>query len=1332
VRRHSSAASPRSTSNQAGGLGSIGRGTGATRGDFRSSEGTGAPAAALLASRLPAMLALVAAALALWVSPASAAETHPYTGVAFGPDGVGGSASFEAVRSVAVDPGSGDVYVYDAGAGKVYKFDSAGAPVSFSATGTNAIEGVGGNAGGAEFEIAVAPAGSPAGTAGNIYVANNGSAIHVYSAAGSEIAVLDQGGETCGTATDPAGNFYAGIYSQTINKYTPTTNPPTEADKAGTVTAEGVGLCNVAADGLGNVYAANYGGGGLYKLEGIADTSPALVDESARTMGIAPGSNDLYANRGGEVLQYDSSGTLVGSFGSGEISDSRGVAVNSGASRIYVGTPTKVKVFGPLATVPDAITEGADGITRTTADLHGMVGAAGGPDATCVFQYVTESEYSQTGFEGASEKPCAPAGPFTGTSTSAVSATPTGLNPETNYRFRLLATSSNGSNGGAVLGFTTVGAVNLQTDPATDVTDSSATLNGTLNPEGVELDSCEFEYGRTASLTATVPCAESPAEIGSGSSPVSVHADLTGLDGGSEYVFRLVGSNEFGTSAGGFESFATLGPAVLDVSVIKVGLDSAEFKATVNPNGLEGTYRFEYVSEAEYESSGFANATELPAGGQSIGDGTDPVDVAEVATGLTPRTTYHVRVTVTNPEGSAVSEERVFTTYAPSATGLPDGRRYEQASPVVKNGNNIQGANRMVQAAEDGNGVTFFSAGGLPGGVGAQDIPLYLARRGESAWTTQGLLPPAETGPRGVVSGWNEQLDRVFDTNFEPGLENSGTVYALDPSSRQFTTIAEGLPGLRQSYVASSADDSLVAFEEGFGAESSVFVVDRESGAVTPASVLNDGSLPVGGASAGPWNYYDAVFGRGGSSSGYYTEDAHVLSDDGSRLYFSSLESGQLYLRKNPSAAQSPLDSEGDCSDPSLACTVEVSASQAATPDPNGLQPTQFVGATPDGSLAFFLSRSQLTDDATTGPNDEGRDLYRYDAETGQLTDLVPDEADEAGAEVQAVVGFSEDGSHVYFVANAVLAPGATPGSCSGSGQIYGQCNLYDWHDGEITFIARLNPQGPEGDTLNWQPTSGTISEEEPTGRVTPDGRILLFSSILQQTDYDNAGRREIYRYDASTSTTECVSCNPANASPTDNASLTAQVRPEVPPIIKASFRKRNLSTSGNRVFFDTSDALLPSDTNGVNDVYEWEASGTGSCNSTDMNGGCLYLISTGTSPLPSYFADASGSGADVFFFTTQPLVGQDQDELVDVYDARINGGLSAQNPESPVPCSSAEACHSPVSTPPQSSTPATATYSGPGNAQPKKHRKKRRHHRKHKKHHKHKHQQHKSGRGVK
>jgi hypothetical protein len=148
----------------------------------------------------------------------------------------------------------------------------------------------------------------------------------------------------------------------------------------------------------------------------------------------------------------------------------------------------------------------------------------------------------------------------------------------------------------------------------------------------------------------------------------------------------------------------------------------------------------------------------------------------------------------------------------------------------------------------------------------------------------------------------------------------------------------------------------------------------------------------------------------------------------------------------------------------------------------------------------------------------------------------------------------------------------------------------------------------------------------------------------------------------------------------------------------------RNLSENGNRVLFDTETALLPGDTNGQADVYEWEATNEGSCRSDSQDDGCLYLISTGTSGEPSYFGDASANGNDVFFFTRQQLASSDEDNNVDVYDARVceAGDTSCeQAPTQPtVPCVG-EACPGASPAGPPLVPSASSLLSGDGNLAP-------------------------------
>ncbi len=119
------------------------------------------------------------------------------------------------------------------------------------------------------------------------------------------------------------------------------------------------------------------------------------------------------------------------------------------------------------------------------------------------------------------------------------------------------------------------------------------------------------------------------------------------------------------------------------------------------------------------------------------------------------------------------------------------------------------------------------------------------------------------------------------------------------------------------------------------------------------------------------------------------------------------------------------------------------------------------------------------------------------------------------------------------------------------------------------------------------------------------------------------------------------------------------------------------------------------------------ETEGAGSCKRantsfSENNGGCIYLISTGQSDSPSYFGDASADGDDVFFFTRQSLVGQDQDLNVDVYDARVDGGIASQNPApSPAPCTGETSCRTPPDAPPALGVPSSATITGSDNLTP-------------------------------
>ena len=428
-----------------------------------------------------------------------------------------------------------------------------------------------------------------------------------------------------------------------------------------------------------------------------------------------------------------------------------------------------------------------------------------------------------------------------------------------------------------------------------------------------------------------------------------------------------------------------------------------------------------------------------------------------------------------------------------------------------------------------------------------------------------------------------------------------------------------------------------------------------------------------------------------------------AISEDGSRVFWTNgaKDEGPLFMRDTVTEE-----------------TVQVNAAQGVA-EPNasereeGLDEAHFQMATANGSRVFFTDTWPLTSESTLEPvafeAERPADLYELDLETGKLSDLSADTNVGEPADVLGTLpGISEDGSYVYFVANGVLAPGAKPGDCPRSKPQVPQpgaaCNLYvsepdPEHPGQrrTRLIARLSGE----DAADWgagHSPPGSLGGV--TSQVSQNGRFLAFMSQQELTGYQNvdanpqakgAHDEEVFIYDASAGRLVCASCNPSGEAPhgvldTEQAGegvgLTVD-RPEtwsghwlagsVPgwtliglntPV--AEHQSRYLSDSG-RLFFNSADGLTPHQTAvsreeivegnptqvGVENVYEYEPAALGSCVSA---GGCVALISSGTSSHESAFLDASESGDDVFFLTAAQLVPDDLDGSDDVYDARVCG----------------------------------------------------------------------------
>ena len=199
---------------------------------------------------------------------------------------------------------------------------------------------------------------------------------------------------------------------------------------------------------------------------------------------------------------------------------------------------------------PTVTTNAADGVTATTAILHGVVNPQ---DVATTYHF----DYGLTTSYGSSAPlPDASVGP--GSTPQPVSQDISGLKPLTPYHFRLEAINAGGTTDGSDLTFVTAAVPPVvSTGAATQVTQNAATLNGTVNPEGSPA-SYHFDYGITTSYGSSAPVPD--VSVGSGSSAKSVTHTISGLQPGTTYHYRLVATNSGGHAYGSDVAFATSSP----------------------------------------------------------------------------------------------------------------------------------------------------------------------------------------------------------------------------------------------------------------------------------------------------------------------------------------------------------------------------------------------------------------------------------------------------------------------------------------------------------------------------------------------------------------------------------------------------------------------------------------------------------------------------------------------------------------------------------------------------------------------------------------------------
>jgi hypothetical protein len=681
----------------------------------------------------------------------------------------------------------------------------------------------------------------------------------------------------------------------------------------------------------------------------------------------------------------------------------------------------------------------------------------------------------------------------------------------------------------------------------------------------------------------------------------------------------------------------------------------------------------------------------------------------------------------------------------PGATGLPEGRVYEEVSPPNKLGNEAGGPDNlfypMMMATADGNGILYSSNGPIGNSATGVQSWTVAKRTGTGDWENTGVMPLG-LGEQGFKTTYPDELEVspdlskvVFhgatdeasyvpnETSFEPGrfpgagapdifthdIGSQSTEWlgwpaianplpdntAGQPSSGEFSSVggalAGGSPDLSTVYfnfwgTLTPEDNSpnaalgnisraeVLSHRLGtFGGDPGFY--EWHEGRLTSAGVLPDGSVdPYGAVSAASATV----------PNGFYGETLqNEVSENGDRAFFvspapfsGSGRAPELYVRETAADGTQR--------------TVLVSR-DTLLPDVNGLPasaPTgpllihpeplrhSYMYASPDGSRAFFVSADALT---SAAPNDASGKFYEFDLDTETLTYL----PGVAGPTINPhnpsgdqVLASTTNGSSFLFE-KLVGHEGSGTGT-----QMPSELDVSS--HGVVTPIVPL-PEKGEGITagINF-------------ARTTTDGSAFIFQTTLPLPGFNDGGTHfsgpfeepnsEVFRYEAATDKLSCLSCPPAGITPTCSGEFSSLNSVGIWEVFAWTLRNNGISADGSKVFFESPEPLVPQDTNGVMDAYEWE-------------NGKLYLLSTGKSEEPSYFGDNSANGDDVFISTAEGLAAGDTDGGYDVYDTRVPRPGDSP-PAVAVPCAG-DVCQGPPSVSQLLSSPASATFSGLGNSAP-------------------------------
>jgi hypothetical protein len=900
-----------------------------------------------------------------------------------------------------------------------------------------------------------------------------------------------------------------------------------------------------------------------------------------------------------------------------------------------------------------------------------------------------------------------------------------GLSPSTTYTFRIGATYSGfGILGGAEplneVAFSSEPNPSITTEPlfpptaedlaVTDITGTSAHLSGKVDPHapaGPLNEAAKKAFATHWEFVCTPECKDANGNVIGGTiqgeeGAQTVSGDVKRLEPDTPYEVSLIISSEGGGETV-VETFKTLKspPSVKQAPGASDGEGGYTLQGVVNPNNETITdCKFEWGPDsAKYAFSADCSPLSI--------SGSKPITVEAHLTGLNPDVDYHALLVVTYGAGSeAKGVDQTFkaTLNQPepcpaneqlrkenSSLALPECRAYEMVTPPGK-----EGFDAVLWGYDQDDRVLFYSnAGNIARSGQGYSNNRYVAARSAAGWETipdlngsSGSIYDAPSnihipnGPPAVPIKYSaDLLSSIWFTNKIDSLMQN---YYLRGQDGTFNLIGKGgLSGDRGGY----------SFQIGGASD------DLSHLLITSNDIVGDGVSPPWGPGVyeflGTGNEQDprrVDLDNSGSpiSTCSGLPRSNGIQAGAARAAFISRDGRVVLVRVAGGCGGANPPAVGIWARIGGTVSVDVSASRcnrtAADPGGSCNAPAEatFESATPDGSRIFFTTKQQLVN----GDTDETNDIYACDIPPGTSAPvgnanpcsalMQVSAGDSGGAAVENVATTSDDGSTALFAAKGVLAGNE---DALGEAPVAGDHNLYAWHQdsghpaGQTTFLGRLG--------------SNDIGAQS-----TPDGRYVVFTTAARLLSTDTDDARDVYRYDVVTGELTRVSTNVFGVGgngPGFGAAISA--RPSFSPVNPSSTTSHpTASDDGQSIIFTTAEALSPADGNGEPDVYLWTPDRVSLISTGSVGGG----VNGGD--LPGNLAFITASGRDIYFQTRGALTPADGDSLVDVYDARLDGGFSF----APAATCSGEACQA---TPTSSSSTAPSPANrlgGEGNPKPK------------------------------